>query len=673
MLCRGGPSPAGPAATALTPWIGALLAALIATACSDPRQSVIEDAVGGQSATPDTVVSPIGGTDAVPDIVLPSGDGDASRGGGGPVCTPGDGECADDDTQRLCNDSGAWQETPCGKDRKCYQGQCSEVICVPGYEPGECGEPDSYLVCNEVGTHLVTRQCPSGLLCYKGGCVDFECPPNAVACKGFGSVVRCLADGSAWEVTEQCEKGGSCFNGACVSACEVNLKAQTYRGCEYYAVDLDNIEGGQFEPVAIVVSVPAAVNDSEVRITDVSTGTIFSPADLGVTSLVVPAGALGVFHLPTGKDLDGSGKSRRSYHVELSSPGTVHQFNPLNGEGVYTNDASLLLPSTVGGRLYYVMSWPMRKDAAETLRGFATVVATEPGQTLVTVLPTAPVAAGAPGSGVNAIAAGQEVGFVLQQGEVLNLETDGEQGADLTGTRIEATQRVSAFGGHECANVPLGVNACDHLEQQLLPVAAWGTDYLADRFRARSPGQFDIWRIMAGSADVTVETIPPQSGYGKFILQPGTHVTFKSTENFQVRATGPVLVGHFMIGSSYPGHVKTCGNTGIGDPAFTLVVPLRQFLDEYTVLTPPGYVENYINVVAPTGADVTLDGAPVTGFELIVGSEPVHGVVQVPVTSGVHTIRAKKKVGLTAYGYDCDVSYAYPGGLKLQQIDAGTP
>ena len=46
-------------------------------------------------------------------------------------------------------------------------------------------------------------------------------------------------------------------------------------------------------------------------------------------------------------------------------------------------------------------------------------------------------------------------------------------------------------------------------------------------------------------------------------------------------------------------------------------------------------------------------------------------LAQVKVNAGVHTIQGKKKFGLTAYGYDCDVSYAYPGGLKLQILKDG--
>jgi len=658
-----------------------LLCALAWGCSAEPVTKKKSDANGGFQPTTDTGGEGTGtggegtgtggetGTDTTGTDVADTG-GETSTGGGGPICIPGEIECLDDSTRRTCDELGsAWVEETCESGKKCYEGQCADQVCLAGEKLQECAGPKSYLICNEVGTHYLPAPCKGGLFCYEGDCVDYSCQPDTIGCVGFGAVQKCKSDGSGWDVIENCEKGGTCFDGTCISACDVNLKAATYSGCEYFAVDLDNIEGGQFEPVAIVVSVPSSVANADVEIIDNSTGQSLSAVDLNALSMTVASGALAVFQLPTGGDVDGSMVGMKSYKISTTAPATVHQFNPLNGEGVFTNDASLLLPSQVGGTEYYVMSWPMRKDAAETLRGFATVVATEPGKTEVLVTARADVAAGAEGSGVGAIAKGSTVKFVLNQGEVLNLEADGEQGADLTGTRIQSDKRISVFGGHECANVPLGINACDHLEQQLVPVEAWGKRYIADAFKPRSPEQFDIYRVMAGGTDVLVETDPPVKGYEKFLLQPGAYVTFQSSQNFEIKGSGRILVGHFMIGSSYPGHKQACKKSGIGDPAFALSVPTQQYLTEYTVLTPPGYAENYINVIAPAGANVMVDGQPLTSPLKQVAPGLNWGVAQHPVEVGVHSVTAQKKFGLTAYGYDCDVSYAYPGGLRLLSLE----
>jgi hypothetical protein len=460
-------------------------------------------------------------------------------------------------------------------------------------------------------------------------------------------------------------------------------------GCNYYAVDLDNVEGGQNAPVAVVVSVPAS-DESEkavITIVDSATGEELTAQALSATdetlqpslTMEVEPGHLKLFYLPTtgaqgGNPLDGSIKTMASYRISSTAPVSVHQFNPLNGEGVYTNDASLLLPSNLGGKEYIVSSWPHRRvgegDDLTIFRGFITVVATEPGTTTVDVYARGRIAGGI---GVPAIQPNQNHTFSLVAGEVLNLETEGDTGGDLTGTYIRASQKVTVFGGHECANVPVSVSYCDHMEQQLIPLETWGTTYLADAFKSRNSEQFDLWRVVGGADNITVTTDPPIPGFEAFTLHRGSFVELKAKGSFLVQADGPVFVGHYMTGSNYPGYEPVCQTgavkSGIGDPAFTLAAPIEQYLSSYVVLTPPGYKENYLNIVGKAGITVTLDGAELASslFEAIGTTGYV--IAQVPVNTGVHAIESTGgQVGVTAYGYDCDVSYAYPGGLQLEQL-----
>jgi len=261
----------------------------------------------------------------------------------------------------------------------------------------------------------------------------------------------------------------------------------------------------------------------------------------------------------------------------------------------------------------------------------------------------------------------------LQQGEVLSLASNESAGSDLTGSRVVSSQKVSVFGGHECANVPSApsINYCDHLEQQLFPLHAWGDSYIADAFMPRNSAQKDTWRIMAGQDNVDVVLSPALAG--PFLgMKKGDFVQFHVSGSFEVVATGPVLIGHYLQGSNYSGHKNDnrCGGwpnqTGIGDPAFTLVVPQHQFLQEYVFLTPDKYFDDYVNIVAPMGTQLVLDGAPVTKPLVQVAGPSGMGVLQMLVPDGVHTITGDQPFGLTVYGYDCDVSYAYPGGLQLK-------
>jgi len=540
-----------------------------------------------------------------------------------------------------------------------------DVICAPGATGGECASASEIWVCNGAGTAYKAQACPPGNTCFEGACVSWKCNPGDTICMGVSAVQECLeveAGEWDWQVVEQCASG-LCMEGKCVGACDSDIKLNTYLGCSYYSVDLDNIEGGMAEPVGVVVSAPEDGLAAEITVTSSATGLTLSSADLGGAPLLVEPGELQVYMLPTGNDVDGSGLTKLSFRIDATTPVTVHQFNPLQGANIFTNDASLLLPGHSGGTEYLIMSWKLR-TWIETLRGFATVVATQPGTTTVQVKTSAPVVAG---PGVGQMSKGATQGFVLQQGEVLNLEVDGVEGDDLTGTLITADKKISVFGGHECANIQVAYERCDHIEQQLYPLQAWGDRYVGDPFYPRNGAHVDTWRILGGEADVSIQLDPPVAG--PFVLGKGQFVEFDTQVPFEAVGTGKFLVGHYLQSCNYPGHTVTCsdavGPLGIGDPAFTLGVPVGQYLDEYVLLTPEGYEENYINFVFDAGAAITLDGAPLSGAEVPVGNAGMR-LIQEPVGPGVHTVVADGPVGLTAYGYGCHVSYAYPGGLSLE-------
>ena len=57
---------------------------------------------------------------------------------------------------------------------------------------------------------------------------------------------------------------------------------------------------------------------------------------------------------------------------------------------------------------------------------------------------------------------------------------------DLTGSKIVADKPLSIISGHECAFVPSFVSACDHLIEQMLPTALWGTTYYVAPLASRS-------------------------------------------------------------------------------------------------------------------------------------------------------------------------------------------
>ena len=308
------------------------------------------------------------------------------------------------------------------------------------------------------------------IACSDGGCVENEgvaqcsdivCLAGERLCHGSETVLQCNDAGTGFQFFESCETaatGRQCDRGTCIPLCILNEKTRTNIGCDYWAADLDNafVPGGDGfinasrAPYAVVVSNPSETLTAEVTI--LNNEGISEDADMLPAVRAVPPLGLEVFYLPH-RDIESTSITPKAYRVKSSIPIVAYQFNPLDNEEVFSNDASLLLPSHVLGSEYIVMT---REQSFASLRGFLTVIATsdEPTQVTVTVTADTQQLTGS----IPAMSAGDTFSVVLNKFDVLNIET-GAPGADLTGSEILASQNVVVFGGSEAANVP-NTNHC---------------------------------------------------------------------------------------------------------------------------------------------------------------------------------------------------------------------
>ena len=644
------------------------------------------------------------------------------------TCTPGEKHCNGLFLETCVPAGNAFDAEACPDTKPfCIADDCR--VCEAGKDYCAKSDPsvvnfDVLMKCNADGTgSAVVKQCADGQQCMNNTCA--ACVPGSKSCLPGGEAAECKADGSGWQVTKDCAaEGWACVGGLCTDPCAGDIKANTNVGCDYFAVDLDNVylpdgKGGFFDAqnaqFSVIISntkpAPAAV-------------TVLATDANGLqhqSKYTVQANGLKILNLPDPlwklKPLnqDGTGQNRNVYRIKSSQPIVAYQFNPLQDVGVFSNDASLLLPSNGLGMEYWVMT---REQSSDALRSYFTVVATSGGaqKTHVTVVLSAPTVAG---PNLPAKVAGDTMAVDLTEGEVLNVES-AKLGADMTGTWIKSDRPIAVFGGSEASNSPntdhcingtceyqgwkcssnadCPTTCCsDHMEEQLFPVSSWGNTYLATKVQKRGLEK-DAWRILAASDNTTVTTEPQQKAIP--VLNQGQWFELESAEDFVIKADKPVLVGQFMASSFAPNpNVDTCtattkvgqkvcnytwntkdnpwtcgknadcpplpeaGDAGIGDPDFSLSVSTDRFLTSYVFLVPSNYKANYINVMCPTGATVTLDGAPLGAMSEFV---PGWAVVRAPIAPGSHALKADKPVGLLVYGWADFVSYSYPGGAALK-------
>lgn len=372
-----------------------------------------------------------------------------------------------------------------------------------------------------------------------------------------------------------------------------------------------------------------------------ATGTVEIPGLAFSTSFSVTPGTVTTVTLPVAVRVNTSDTvENKGVHISADEEVTVYGLNRRNA----TTDAFIGLPTDILGTDYINLGYANVNVVNGTQFG---IVASQ-DNTTVTITPT--VSTGARSAGV-------PYNITLNQGQTYQLRNTSSAPADLSGSIIQSDRPIAVFGSHQCANIPQGFVACDHLVEQLPPTSTWGAAFVTYPLAGRLNG--DTFRILA-SEDVTTVSI---NGSVAATLNRGQFHETILTSASVINADKPVLVAQYSNSSSFDGVTS--------DPFEVLVPPFEQFLPGYTITTPAsGFVINYVNVVAPNAAvgAITLDGVAIPAADYTpIGASGFSGTA-VPVSLGSHNLAGPLPFGLTSYGFDLFDSYGYPGGLGLAEV-----
>jgi hypothetical protein len=488
------------------------------------------------------------------------------------------------------------------------------------------------------------------------------------------------------------------------ATCEAAATTFTSVGCEFFAVDLDNYDYtngiADLFPFSVVVSNPHLDQQADVSIEEGNEGVIIAftlaPLELRAVDLTCSMGGDCLLS-PHEINDQGIGEGL-AFRVTSSVPVLAYQWNNYGAE-VHSTDASLLLPVTSLDGTYIVGAWDdgPSGDAEEAgmpiYRSQVTIAATQ-DDTQLTVTPSFDVDEA---GGVGPIGAGQvSETFTLNKHDVLAVSSAGVDN-DLTGTVVQADKPVAVFGSHACANVPVWyVAACDHVEEQMLPLAAWGTSSVLARYAPR--GQYTIvqdaviWRIIAGAGDMTITFDPPAPlpvGAEHVFASQGEVLELESPVDHLVTGIyndppdpedpgAPFLAYQMMTGCEYVDF-----DNSIGDPMMIQAAPAGQYLDRYVFNTDDvfDFDQDHIVVIRAAGSEVQLDCVGVLDDEEFaqVGDSDWevariyidHDSIYTGCEDGVHVISADEPVGLSVAGTSTCNSYGYLGGVGLRPINPG--
>jgi hypothetical protein len=599
------------------------------------------------------------------------------------VCEPGTVTCVGE-TVVDCNDDGtAAVETDCGADAQiCVPtdvegARCIDRACVPSSV--SCGgDGVSVVTCDARGASESIVPCDADEYCEAGACVDRVCDPaGAPVCDG-SNVLACNAIGSGFDLVAACGAAG-CEDGACADPCAA---ATGNLGCEFWAADLDNYRltcltssecstdqtctGGYCTPSPFSSAWSVAIANPNASAATVE---VFNREGTRLSTVIVPAGGTAERTMPEAT-LDNT-VIGEAFRITSTLPVTVTQYNPRVGGTSFSNDSSLLLPAREFGTEYMVMSWPTRTDSAvSALRSFYVVVATGEGPTDITTTLSSATEAALSGSPA-AFSAGRTTARRLNRGQAMALSSTAVAGGDLTGSTVTGSQPFAVFAGNECANIPVGTNYCDHIEEQLPPIEAWGTAHVVARSAARG-SEPDLVRILGSAAGTTISTVPVVPAVDGRTIGRGERLEFRTTQDVVISSTQPVLVGQYLVSSEYPADATTCERfafaTGcaipadarctdgraLGDPGFAIVSPLGGSTRDLTLRVQGDAVRNGVAIAAPSGAVLTVDGAAAADPGTTVGA---FRVWRVDLAAGTHRIQATQPFVGVQYSYGCGFSY----------------
>ena len=225
------------------------------------------------------------------------------------------------------------------------------------------------------------------------------------------------------------------------------------------------------------------------------------------------------------------------------------------------------------------------------------------------------------------------------------------------------------FSGSDCANVPQGVGACDHLVEQVPPTVTWGLKFLVASLEGRSSGErIRVLSARAASVAVNCNTVVSVS---EFQLQSGgSFREFETPINSfcSIESTSPVLVAQYAYGGT---------SDGVGDPFMMIIPPIEQFTNNYLVESFTNFSSNYVTMYVTSEffqtAQILLDDSVVTGWRNVVCSsgEICGHISRTNVSTGAHSIRHQNNsavLGVSVYGFSSSNSYGYPGGMRLSPI-----
>lgn len=409
----------------------------------------------------------------------------------------------------------------------------------------------------------------------------------------------------------------------------------------------------------------------------------FTVDSMNVAEIVIPTGYNKTTEIGENDD---EKPLRHAIHVTADNPIVVYALNHLK----YTTDGYLVIPPSAWGTSYQIAAYDgiTRIDEKTNLRStseFALVSAYDNTSVNIVLADNSMIGP----TWEISHQKGTVVNVTLMKGEVYQMQSwkNGANPSDFSGTTISSNHPIGVVAGAKCTDVPMGVQACDHIVEMLPPTDTWGKEYFTYPFDP-SRQQGDLWRCFAlepgtdvflnGKNVATIDPTDPVTPY--YETDDGQKSELKGASHWQF--SKPVLMCQYITGQNYDNPPASHG-----DPSYVVLETREQFERAVVFACPSdkyGFA-NYINVVIDDNAgtltglrdSLTLDGHPIRSLpspQYLLSPAPQQipstnfWVFHVQIPGGVHRLKAQSDFSAYSVGFKDYESYAWATALALKKI-----
>lgn len=370
-----------------------------------------------------------------------------------------------------------------------------------------------------------------------------------------------------------------------------------------------------------------------------TTGTVSIPMGTFSQNFTIAANSSTSVVIPLNQGYNTGSETIRNMGIRViaNNPVSVYGLNA----GSASSDATGVLPTPALGTFYTIAGARTDEFNSQFL-----IVATE-NNTVVTINPSSTTR--------NFRAANTPFDITLQRGQTYQVQSSSSQ--SLNGSTVTSTLPVAVFAGATCVRIG-GCTACDHIFEQNMPTNRLGQNFITIPLALRTAPIF--YDVVATENGTTIR----RNGVVVATLNARQTFSFSTTQREVITSSAPVALMQYSPGSSCDGVTS--------DPFVVYVPPIDQMIDRivFNAFVTPNIPTYFVNIVTATSntANVTLDGAPVTGFTTI-PNDPTMSATTTTVVGGTHTLDAGgDKLSAMIYGYGSFDSYGYLAGTAATAL-----